>query len=139
MSSHSPSALLPTHVHALSNKYQKNKIAVPTWYLLMSFLAFSMGAFQMRSSSWVHFPSVDHFVTQKMAFSERGPQSLNTPCHPLFFPSHYPPEHLFVVGNYAFASCVSFLTPTMFPHKDRLCNDLMDESSRYPAVDRSCL
>lgn len=117
------------------------KIALPTWYLPMS-LAFGMGTFQMKSSSWVCFLSVDCFVTYKTASSERGPPSLKAPslalAHPPLRPYPLSPRtSLSVVENYTFTNCVSFFTPTIFPHRDRFWNELMDESCRYPAVYRS--
>jgi hypothetical protein len=87
-------------------------------------LAFGIRGIQMRSSSWVHFRSIDHFVTHRTASLFLEPSSLNAPCLapglPPFLPTHFPQKHLFVVENYTFTNCVSFLTPSIFPHRDRL-------------------
>lgn len=82
---------------------------------------------------------------QLLLFLERGPKP-NCPrprlaLGPSLLPPHplSPKTPLFVMENYTFTNCVSFLTPSIFPHRDRFWNDLMDESCRYPAVYRNCL
>lgn len=119
-----------------------------SFHVVFMSLAFGIGAFQMRSSySWVHFLNVDHLGhrEQLLLFLERGPKP-NCPRPRLalglsLLPPHplSPKTPLFVMENYTFTNCVSFLTPSIFPHRDRFWNDLMDESCRYPAVYRNCL